>query len=508
MESEQSNKMGVVQLTIVTAVNMMGSGIVMLPANLAQVGTVSVISWLVTAVGSTLLAYAFGRAGTFSNRPGGMGGYAEYAFGRSGNFLANYTYFLSLLVANLAIAVTCVGYGTDLFNADLSGVGVCGATIAVLLVATVANFWGARVTGRLSSITVWGVVIPVIGIALLGWLWFSPSMYVGAWNPHHYGFMKAVGSSISITLWAFLGMESACANTEAVENPKKNVPIAVMLGTVGAAIMYIASTNVIAGIVPNADLANSSAPFGLAFAHMFNPTVGKIVVGLMVISCFGSLLGWQFTIAEVGRSSARVGYFPRFLAKVNSHGAPVVGMCTVVGIQCLMALMTISPDLNRQFTTLVNLAVVTNVMPYLLSMAALPALQRACGVPVGKSKVANAVAVVATIYSLYACYAAGEQAMTLGSLVTFAGWLFYGLSIHRDANAVPEVAPVSEDHPTAGLAVADQPIMGLQPGMHLQTLGVMADDPSRRVSIVTDAKSDIIAVVTLPKEADEPALRS
>lgn len=47
----QSNKMSVMQLTILTAVNMMGSGIIMLPTKLAQVGALSIVSWLVTAVG-------------------------------------------------------------------------------------------------------------------------------------------------------------------------------------------------------------------------------------------------------------------------------------------------------------------------------------------------------------------------------------------------------------------------------------------------------------------------
>ena len=92
-------------------------------------------------------------------------------------------------------------------------------------------------------------------------------------------FFSGVGKSISITLWAFLGLESASANMDAVENPKKNVPIACLGGTIGAAIIYIVSTNVIAGIVPNADLLNTNAPFGLAFASMFSPIVGKIVMG-------------------------------------------------------------------------------------------------------------------------------------------------------------------------------------------------------------------------------------
>lgn len=42
-----------------------------------------------------------------------MGGYSEYAFGKAGNFMANYTYGVSLLFANIAIAITCVGYGAE-----------------------------------------------------------------------------------------------------------------------------------------------------------------------------------------------------------------------------------------------------------------------------------------------------------------------------------------------------------------------------------------------------------
>lgn len=154
--SKSNNKMGVVQLTILTAVNMMGSGIIMLPTKLAEVGTISIVSWLVTAVGSMALAYAFAKCGMFSRKSGGMGGYAEYAFGKSGNFMANYTYGVSLLIANIAIAISAVGYGTELFGVALTPLGICIATIAVLWLATVANFGGARITGQISGITVWG----------------------------------------------------------------------------------------------------------------------------------------------------------------------------------------------------------------------------------------------------------------------------------------------------------------------------------------------------------------
>ena len=429
--SAKSNKIGVVQLTILTMVNMMGSGIIMLPTKLAEIGTISIVSWLVTAVGSTALAYAFAQCGMFSKKSGGMGGYAEYSFGKAGNFMANYTYGVSLVIANTAIAISAVGYGSEFLGATLSPLSIALWTIFTLWLATVLNFGGARITGNISSFTIWGVIIPVVGISIIGWKWFDGTMYVNSWNPHNVPTFEAIGVSISMTLWAFLGLESACANADAVENPEKNVPIAVLGGTLGAAVIYIVSTNVIAGIVPNLELANSTAPFGLAFAHMFDETIGKVIMGLMVMSCFGSLLGWQFTIAQVFKSSAEEGYFPAFFKKVTSKDAPIVGMVTITALQTLLSLMTISPSLNKQFNVLVDLAVVTNVIPYLLSMAALAVLLKAENVASQKYKTTVFVAFIGSLYSIYALYAAGEQAMLYGSIVTFIGWTLYGFVSYK-----------------------------------------------------------------------------
>jgi len=429
--SKEKNKMGVIQLTFLTAINMMGSGIIMLPAKLAQVGTMSVLSWLVTALGAMALAYSFAQCGMNSSKGGGMGGYAEYSFGKAGAFMTNYTYGISLLIANAAIAVTVVGYASVFLEIQLSPVSVALWTIFTLWLATVLNFWGARFTGRLGSVTIWGVIIPVVLVSTVGWFWFKPELYASAWNPNHLPLFSAVGQSISITLWAFLGLESACANMDAVDNPKKNVPIAVLGGTLGVGLIYILSTNVMQGIIPNAELLNSNAPFGLTFATLFGPTFGRIIIAMMVVSCFGSLFAWQFTIAEVFKSSSFEGYFPKIFERVTKTETPVVGMVIVTFVQTLLALMTISPNLSSQFVQLVNLAVVTNLIPYLLSMAALNVIQRSSDVAERKIKSSTVVAFAASVYSLYACYASGADAMLYGGVVTFAGWTLYGFISKR-----------------------------------------------------------------------------
>lgn len=436
--SSTNNKMSVTQLTLLTALNMMGSGIIMLPTKLAEVGTFSILSWLVTATGSTALAYAFAKCGMLSRKQGGMGGYAEYTFGKSGNFLANYTYAVSLVIANVAIAITVVGYLTAFFDIQLSPIGTCLATIATLWICTSMNFKGPKITGYISNFSAWGAIIPVAGLSIFGWFWFSPTLYAESWNPNNIPFFDALSASISMTLWAFLGLESACANSEAVDNPETNVPKAVLGATIGVAVIYILSTNICAGIVGNAELVKSTAPFGLVFASMFNDTVGKVVIGMMVVSCAGSLLSWQFTIAQVFKSLSDAKFFPSAFSKVTKDDAPVLGMIIITVTQTCLSFLTISPSLYKQFNMLVDLAVVTNVMPYLLSMAAVPVLLKEEKVSVGMSTVIKFCAFVGTVYSLYALYAAGYEAMMYGSLATFFGWAVYGMAAEH--NFIKKVA--------------------------------------------------------------------
>ncbi len=430
----EQKKMNLMQLTFIVAVNMMGSGIIMLPTNMAQVGAISLLSWIVTAVGSMAIAYGFAQAGMFNQRPGGMAAYAEDAYGKDGYFQVFLLYFLSLAIGNVAIAISAVGYLATFFPwMSSTPIATCISVIALLWLTTVANFGGPSVTGKIGSVTVWGVILPVGALSLIGWFWFSKDTFAAAWNPQGLSIAQGMGSSISLTLWAFLGMESAAQNSAAVENPKRDVPLACLFGTLGAAVIYVLSTTVIQGIVPNAELADSTGPFGLAYAHMFNPTVGSIIMALAVLACLGSLLGWQFTIAQTGKSAAEERMFPAFFAKVNSMGAPITGMIVLGVVQTLLALSTISPTLSEQFSALVNLAVVTNVIPYVVALSALMVMMKTAKVAEGKYRGDVVIAVVAMGYSVFALYASGKEAVMGGMLVLGVAYIIWGFIAPRFA---------------------------------------------------------------------------
>jgi len=417
-------------------VNMMGSGIIMLPSNMAKVGAISLLSWVVTALGSLAIAYGFAQAGIFNQRTGGLAAYAEDAYGKDGYFQVFFLYFLSLAIANVAVASSALGYLAAFFpGLTATPVATCIGVIALLWITTVANFGGPSLTGKIGAVTVWGVILPVGFMAIAGWIWFKSDVFAAAWNPKGISIGEGMGSSISLTLWAFLGMESASQNASAVENPKRDVPLACMFGTLGAAAVYILSTAVIQGIVPNAELAESTGPFGLAYAQMFNPTIGSIVMALAVMACVGSLLGWQFTLATTAKDAADTKMFPAIFGKANAMGAPVAGMIIMGIVQSVLALSTISPDLNKQFSALVNLAVVTNVLPYIIALSALFVMMRDARVDQRTWRRNTFVTVVALLYSIYALWASGKDAVMGGMLVMALGYLIYGFLAPRFTTA-------------------------------------------------------------------------
>ena len=86
------SKMSVTQLTLLTTLNMLGSGIIMLPAKIASVGGIGLLSWGIVCVSAVAMAYAFAYCGMYSKHTAGLGSIAENAFGDFGCFLTNVSY--------------------------------------------------------------------------------------------------------------------------------------------------------------------------------------------------------------------------------------------------------------------------------------------------------------------------------------------------------------------------------------------------------------------------------
>lgn len=107
-----SNKIGVVPATLLVAGNMMGSGVFMLPANLAAIGSIAVLGWLVTIVGAIALALVFSKLTQIYTAAGGPYAYTRKAFGDYMGYQTNLVYWLANVIGNVALVVAGLGYLT------------------------------------------------------------------------------------------------------------------------------------------------------------------------------------------------------------------------------------------------------------------------------------------------------------------------------------------------------------------------------------------------------------
>ncbi len=95
-------------------------------------------------------------------------------------------------------------------------------------------------------------------------------------------------------------------------------------------------------------------------------------------------------------------------------------------IQTALAFMTVSPTLIKQYEILVDLSVITTIVAYLLSMESVRVLMRTAGCDEHEIEYISMLAMIGSVYSLYACHASGLQAMAYGGLAIFLGWVLYG----------------------------------------------------------------------------------
>ena len=426
----ESNKIGLLPAILMVAGNMMGSGVFMLPANLAGIGSIAIIGWLITVVGAIALGLVFAKLTEVTTAAGGPYAYARKAFGDYMGYQTNLVYWLANVIGNVGLAVAGLGYLTPFFPALRDPLVMALAQIAVIWFFTYANILGPRVVGRMQGITTTVALFPIVGVALLGWFWFNPETYMEGWNVSGESSLTAVGMTLNFTLWAFIGVESASVSTAVVKNPAKNVPIATVVGVLLAAVCYVLSSSAIMGIIPNKELVSSSAPFSQAVSIALGSTAGKIVALCAAVGCLGSLAGWTLLVGQTAQAAAKDGLFAGIFARVNRRGVPSAGLAIVAGIMTLQVLATMSPTASEQFGKIASIAVIMTLLPYIYSSVAIKIL--------GREKMSDreglfytVVGLIAAVYSLSAMIGSNSEQTRWALIFVISTIIFYELSVNR-----------------------------------------------------------------------------
>src|SRR5690242_5491128 len=275
--------------------NMVGSGVFLLPASLAPYRGWAIVAWVFTAAGSFLLAYVLSQMAHRNPEVGGPYAYSRRSFGDFVGFQTAWGYWLAAWMGNVAIATAFVGYlghFVDPLAGSSAGDHVlqAGTALATIWVLTAVNLFGVRSSGLVQGATTVLKVLPLAAIAFVGIFWISGSNI--SFHPETGSNYSAFNSAALLTLWAFIGFESATIPAQHVRDPERNLPRATLIGTITTAVVYVLGAVALIGIMPPSTLADSSAPFADAASRIWGGWAGDAVAVGAIVSAFGCLNGW------------------------------------------------------------------------------------------------------------------------------------------------------------------------------------------------------------------------
>lgn len=390
--------------------NMIGSGVYLLPASLAPYGWNALFGWVLTVGGALCLAVVFGRLARTLPQAGGAYGFVEAGFGRFPAFIVGLTYWISVLIANAAIAIAAVSY-LSIFAPGMADISGLPAIMAVLLIwlVTLINLIGARAAGGFQLVTTVVKLLPLAAVAVIALLL---ALGIGEARPLPFHADQISGSAITataaLTLWAMLGFESAAIPQGKVDRPAVTIPRATVFGTLLVGLIYIVTCSAITLLLPADQVARSNAPFADFIALYWGHGPALLIALFAAVSAIGALNGWVLIQGELPLAMARAGSLPRWFAVTGRGDTPVRGLIVSTAFVTLLVLMNYSRSMADLFTFMALLATAATLVLYLACAAASVKLTLNGRMP--HSTPFLIVAGLGVVYAVWTFYGAGLEA--------------------------------------------------------------------------------------------------
>lgn len=419
-------KIGLVTSTTLVIGNMVGSGVFLLPASLAIYGGISLLGWIGSSVGAIFLAMLFSNLSkAVTGSAGGPYAFARAGMGDFAGFLVAWGYWISIWCTNAAISVTFVSY-LSVFIPSLktNPILAVGSGLSAVWFLTWINSKGVREAGRVQLFTTILKLTPLVAISIVGLFYINAENFT-PFNISEQTDLTAITASATMTLFAFMGLESATIPSTSIIDPEKTIPKATMIGTTVTIAVYILGTVAVMGMISPHELKNSNAPFADAAAILWGDRARYWVAAGAIVSTFGALNGWILLQGQIPFAASRDNLFPLVFGRVNKSNTPVMGLVISSFLISMLMLMNFTKGLTDTFTFMILLTAVVVLVPFLFSAAAygIIILRNKNWRHEGKGNLF--IAVMAFAYSLWALIGSGQQTVYWGFIAILTGIPFY-----------------------------------------------------------------------------------
>jgi APA family basic amino acid/polyamine antiporter len=336
--------LGPFDATMVVIGGIIGAGIFITPHIVAaQLDTPSLVlgAWVAGGLIALAGAFSYAELGAVYPKAGGQYVYLRDGLHPLAGFL--YGWALLLVIETGAIAAVAITFATYALRVAGGPEGaIAPLAIASLVVLSIVNYVGVKPGSRVLNVL---VILKVAALAVLvgaGFLaaahagWFADVRQTAAGPP---ATAVAFGAALVPILFSYGGWQNANYVGEEIENPKRNLPLALVAGTVAVVVIYVTVNVVYLRALGLEGLAASPAPAADAARRMFGTAGDLFVSGAIAVSTFGFLDLSILAPTRVYYAMAADGLFVPALARLHPrYRTPGVAIIVQSTWSCLLAL--------------------------------------------------------------------------------------------------------------------------------------------------------------------------
>ncbi len=346
--------------------NMVGAGILMLPATLAGVAGpgATLIAWVLTGIGALILALTFANLGSKIPKNGGIYEYSRMAYGSFGGFMSAWLYWNGTWIGNASMFVVITTYLGAVFPILVDNHLISFLfSSAILWICTLINIRGTKFVGSITTaLTVFKIILfgAFIIIAFMG---FNSANLTPIF-PQGKG-IGTIPIAAGITLWAFMGLETASVTGGEIKNPERNIKLSTIFGMLISAGLYIVISFAAMGAMNQTQLANSTAPISDIISKVLKVGNLSFISVFIAISVFGTALGWLLSTARVSQAAGEDGVFPKAFSKIHpKYGTPHVSLIIGGVLVNIILVMNFTSGLSGAYSFIVLLATLSYLPVY------------------------------------------------------------------------------------------------------------------------------------------------
>jgi APA family basic amino acid/polyamine antiporter len=363
---------GVTGLTLSIINGVIGAGIFVLPAIVGiEMGAFGVFGYIFCSIMLAAIMLCYAEIGSRVTTSGGSYAYVEAAFGDFAGYIVNWLYFFGWSILGSAALMNVIADSLAVIFPVFANPLMRALFFFILIgFMIVVNVLGAKQgIGFVKMITLIKL-LPLLGIIIFG---FSK---VKAGNLHweHMPSLKTFGDTTLILFYAFAGFETSLGVSGEFKNPKRTVPMGILLGGITVLFVYMLLQIVTQGVL-GAEMASfKDAPLAAVAEKIVGPVGATILLVTAALSCFGCVSADIMATPRSLFAGSNDGMFPKFLGKVHPKFATPHVAVTTYG--SLIFIFSISGGF-KQLAILASAAILIVYLGVILATVKLRSTNRA-----------------------------------------------------------------------------------------------------------------------------------